>query len=44
MAKVTQYKNSNDEDMVSVVNDDGTTWSGYKSAYDAQQAEAKPVK
>jgi hypothetical protein len=38
MATVTPYKNLEGEDMVSVVNDDGTTWSGYKFAYDAMQA------
>jgi hypothetical protein len=43
MPKVTSYTNTNGEDMVSVINDDGSTWSGYKSAYDAQQAAAKPV-
>ena len=38
MATVTPYKNLEGEDMVSVVNDDGTIWSGYKFAYDAMQA------
>ena len=38
MPTVTPYQNLQNEDMVSVVNDDETTWSGYKSAYDAQIA------
>ena len=43
MPKVTPYTNTNGDEMVSVVNDDGSLWSGYKSAYEAQQAAAKPV-
>ena len=39
MATVTTYQNTNGEDCVMVVNDDGTTWSGLKTAYDAMQAE-----
>jgi hypothetical protein len=41
------YKNSNNEDCVIIENADGSTWSGLKSAYDAelaQQAEAKASK
>ena len=37
MTKVTPYLNSIGEDCVFVDNEDGTTWSGLKSAYDAQQ-------
>ena len=44
MEKVTAYKNIDGEDMVMLTNDDGSIWSGYKSAYDEQQAEAKSVK
>ena len=33
------YKNRNDEDCVIVENEDGSIWSGLKSAYDAMQAE-----
>ena len=35
MATVTNYENTLGEPMVMVVNDDGTTWSGTKAAYDA---------
>ena len=38
MTKMTTYQNTNNEDCVLVDNEDGTTWSGLKSAYDAQQA------
>jgi len=38
MATVTPYKNLQGEDMVSVINDDGTSWSGYKFAYEATLA------
>jgi len=38
MAEVTIYQNTNGEDCVQIVNDDGSVWSGLKSAYDAQQA------
>ena len=34
MPQVTPYQNTSGQDCVSVVNDDGTTWSGLKSAYD----------
>ena len=37
MTKIKTYQNSNNEDCVFVDNEDGTTWSGLKSAYDAQQ-------
>jgi hypothetical protein len=43
MATVTTYQNLAGQDCVQVVNDDGTTWSGLKSAYDAQQAQANPA-
>ena len=33
------YKNTNGEDCVIIENPDGSTWSGLKSAYDAQQAQ-----
>jgi broad specificity polyphosphatase/5'/3'-nucleotidase SurE len=33
------YLNSEGVECVIVTNDDGTTWSGLKSAYDEQQAE-----
>ena len=32
------YLNSQNEECVLIVNADGTTWSGLKSAYDAEQA------
>jgi len=35
MATVTNYENTLGEPMIMVVNDDGTTWSGTKAAYDA---------
>lgn len=37
------YKNTLGEDCVTIVNDDGSIWSGLKSAWDEQQAvnEAK---
>jgi hypothetical protein len=37
------YKNSLGEDCVTINNADGSTWSGLKSAYDAEQA-SKEVK
>jgi broad specificity polyphosphatase/5'/3'-nucleotidase SurE len=33
------YLNTNGVECVMITNDDGTTWSGLKSAYEAQQAE-----
>ena len=33
------YKNVNGDDCVKIVNDDGTIWSGLKSAYDETQVE-----
>ena len=36
--KMETYTNQNGEDCVIVTNEDGTTWSGLKSAYDEQQA------
>ena len=33
------YLNLNGDECVTVTNEDGTTWSGLKSAYDAMQAE-----
>jgi hypothetical protein len=38
------YKNLNGVDCVIIENADGSTWSGLKSAYDEQQAEAKAPK
>jgi len=38
MATVTTYQNLAGQDCVQVVNDDGTTWSGLKSAYEATLA------
>ena len=32
------YTNLNGDECVKIVNDDGTLWSGLKSAYDEQQA------
>jgi hypothetical protein len=32
-----EYKDSGGVDCVIVTNEDGSTWSGLKSAYDAQQ-------
>jgi hypothetical protein len=43
MPTVTSYTNLTGDEMISVVYDDGTSWSGYKSAYDAQQAQANPT-
>ena len=37
------YLNTEGQECVIVQNEDGTTWSGLKSAYDAEQA-AKEVK
>jgi hypothetical protein len=36
---IENYKNQAGEDCVIVTNDDGTSWSGLKSTYDAMQAE-----
>jgi broad specificity polyphosphatase/5'/3'-nucleotidase SurE len=33
------YTNINGDECVIVTNDDGTSWSGLKSAYDAMQAD-----
>ena len=33
------YKNSDGVDCVLIVNEDGSSWSGLKSAYDAQVKE-----
>lgn len=33
--KITEYKNLNNEAMIFIEYNDGTSWSGYKSAYDA---------
>lgn len=33
------YKNTNNDDCVLIENEDGTIWSGLKSAYDAQAKE-----
>ena len=42
MATVTNYENTLGEPMVMVANDDGTTWSGTKAAYDATLASSNP--
>ena len=39
MTKMTTYQNTNNEDCVLVDNEDGTTWSGLKSAYDTLASE-----
>ena len=36
------YTNLDGVDCVLIVNDDGSSWSGLKSAYDAQQANSTP--
>jgi hypothetical protein len=36
---ITKYKDSGGVDCVMVTNEDGSVWSGLKSAYDAMQAE-----
>jgi hypothetical protein len=38
------YKNLDGEDCVIIENEDGSTWSGLKSAYDAEQAKATSKK
>lgn len=38
------YQNTDGIECVIIENEDGTIWSGLKSAYDEQQAEAKSVK
>ena len=43
MSKISNYKNSFEQDCVLVENEDGTSWSGLKSAYDAQVAQATLV-
>jgi len=44
MAAVSPYTNTEGEEMVSVIGDDGSIWSGYKSVYEAMQAdEAKTI-
>jgi hypothetical protein len=40
MAEVTNYENLIGEPMVMVVNDDGTTWSGTKAAYEASTLQS----
>ena len=39
MPTITFYQNLDGVDCVNVVYKDGTTWSGYKTIYDAQQAQ-----
>ena len=39
MPTITFYQNLDGVDCVNVVYEDGTTWSGYKATYDAQQAQ-----
>ena len=34
------YQNSDGVDCVLIVNEDGSSWSGLKSAYDAEQANS----
>ena len=36
------YQNSDGVDCVLITNDDGSSWSGLKSVYDAQQANSTP--
>lgn len=36
------YKNLQNEDCVLIENEDGTSWSGLKSAYDAMQKAQTP--
>ena len=43
MTKVTPYFNSIGEDCVIVLNDDGTTWSGLKSAYDTLVSDSSTL-
>ena len=43
MTKMTTYQNTNNEDCVLVDNEDGTTWSGLKSAYDTLVTESAPT-
>ena len=35
------YVNLNGDECVTVINEDGTTWSGLKSAYDEMLAQAE---
>jgi hypothetical protein len=44
MPKIINSKTFEGIEIVTIVNEDGTTWSGLKSAYDEQQAEAKAPK
>ena len=44
MPTITPYENTQGEAMVSVVNDDGSIWSGYKSVYEAQLADEAKTK
>jgi len=34
MSKITEYTNEFGTKLISIQNEDGTTWSGLKSAYD----------
>ena len=40
MSKISNYKNSFEQDCVLVENEDGTSWSGLKSAYDTLASES----
>jgi hypothetical protein len=39
MPKITEYTNEFGTELISVIYDDGSAWSGLRSAYDAMQAE-----
>ena len=43
MATVTTYQNLNGQDCVQVINDDGSVWSGLKTAYDEMMAASTLV-
>jgi hypothetical protein len=40
---IKTYLDSGGVECVTVENEDGTIWSGLKSAYEAQQAQANPA-
>jgi hypothetical protein len=43
MPKLTEYTNRNEDALILVEYEDGSSWSGLKSAYDEQQAaQAQP--
>jgi hypothetical protein len=39
--EIIDYKNTMDEDCVIVTNDDGTSWSGFKYAYEEMLKQAE---